>query len=514
MATPSDKLAASLEVLRKLQNHKGIAVIKATDISRTHRDRLVVNGFIRQVIKGWYISARPDERTGDTTSWYTSFWYFTVVYFNTRFGKNWCLSPEQSLSIHSGNMTVPRQLLVRSPDAHNNNTELLCGTSFFDVSLALPAENERQEIDGIHVFSIAAGLLACSPEFFLKNATDSRTCLSSIRDSSEILSLLLQGGHSVKAGRLAGAFRNIGRDKIADEIISTMKSTGYDIREDDPFLTKLSLTFSNRETSPYANRIKLMWHSMRQTVIDNFPKGMEFLKVKKLYLKQVEEIYASDAYNSLSIEGYRVTAKLIEQVRSGNWNPDDNVSDKEQRDAIAARGYYQAFQKVKESINAVLDGKNAGDIAYNDHGMWYRELFGPSVTAGILRPSDLAGYRNDQVYIKGSMHTPLNPSAVRDAMPVLFEMLKVESEPSVRAVLGHFIFVYIHPYMDGNGRIARFLMNVMLASGWYSWMVIPLEKRNEYMSALELASVEQDITDFTKFIGGLLTQDNGLQYQL
>lgn len=99
--------------------------------------------------------------------------------------------------------------------------------------------------------------------------------MAAISDASQILNLLLDGGHSIKAGRLAGAFRNIGRDKIADEIITTMKSVGYDVREDDPFQTKLTLALDNRETSPYANRIKLMWHTMRQMVIDNFPKEKE-----------------------------------------------------------------------------------------------------------------------------------------------------------------------------------------------------------------------------------------------
>jgi len=89
-------------------------------------------------------------------------------------------------------------------------------------------------------------------------------------------------------------------------------------------------------------------------------------------------------------------------------------------------------------------------------------------------------------------------------MPVLFELLKQEPNPGVRAVLGHFIFVYIHPYMDGNGRIARFLMNVMLASGGFSWTVIPVEKRNEYMAALEKASVNQEIDDFARFIAELV----------
>ena len=66
--------------------------------------------------------------------------------------------------------------------------------------------------------------------------------------------------------------------------------------------------------------------------------------------------------------------------------------------------------------------------------------------------------------------------------------LQNETDASVRTVLGHFIFVYIHPYFDGNGRIARFLMNAMLASGNYPWTVIKVEKRNVYMAALEKAS--------------------------
>jgi Fic family protein len=145
-------------------------------------------------------------------------------------------------------------------------------------------------------------------------------------------------------------------------------------------------------------------------------------------------------------------------------------------------------------------------VADKDHGEWYRELFAPSVTANILKPSDLAGYRNGQVYIGQSKHVPLSSEAVRDTMPILFELLQGEPDASVRAVLGHFIFVYIHPYMDGNGRMGRFLMNVMLASGGYPWTVVPLEERKTYMESLEKASVEQDIEGFASYIGYLVAE--------
>jgi Fic family protein len=219
----------------------------------------------------------------------------------------------------------------------------------------------------------------------------------------------------------------------------------------------------------------------------------------------------TDAYNSLSIEGYKVSSELIEKVRSGNWNPGTNKEDEEYKNALAARGYWQAFQYVKESIRKILNGQNSGSVLRSDHSFWYRELFTPGVAAGILKASDLAGYRNIQVYIKQSRYIPPDPASVRDAMPALFELLESESNSAVRCVLGHFIFVYIHPYPDGNGRIARFLMNAMLASGGYLWTVIPIENRNSYMKALEKASIEQDIKDLIVFIAQLVKE--GLQKQ-
>jgi hypothetical protein len=215
-------------------------------------------------------------------------------------------------------------------------------------------------------------------------------------------------------------------------------------------------------------------------------------------------VYVSDAYHSLSIEGYKVSTALIEKVRSGNWNPGGTTEDQKDQNGLAARGYYQAFQAVKQSIEKVLRGENAGAITGGDHASWYRELFGPSIVAGILKASDLAGYRNGPVYIRRSMHTPPRYEAVRDLMPAFLELLQEETEAAVRVVLGHFMFVYIHPYFDGNGRMGRFLMNVMMASGGYPWTVIPVERRSDYMAALESASVEEDIKPFTDFLSSLI----------
>ena len=125
----------------------------------------------------------------------------------------------------------------------------------------------------------------------------------------------------------------------------------------------------------------------------------------------------------------------------------------------------------------------------------------PCVAAGLIPATALAGYRREPVYIRSSRHVPPRAEVVPDAMKTLFDLLKQETEPSVRAVLGHWLFGYIHPYADGNGRMARFLMNVMLAAGGYSWTVIRVEDRGAYLDALETASVRQDIRLFARFIG-------------
>jgi hypothetical protein len=506
MATPSEKLAQSLEALAKLQTADGAVAIRARDISRTHRERLLAQGFLQPVLKGWLIPSRPDEVKGESTAWYASYWQFCAVYLRERFGTQWCLSPEQSLSILAGSWTVPRQLMVRAPKARNAVTKLPHGTSLLDLRSALPGAADRQIVDGLQVFSPESALIECSANFFTHNSTDVRAVLLTIRDASGLLSRLLAGGHTIIAGRLAGAFRNIGRDRIADDIVKTMTAAGYAVRENDPFTDRPNLVLRTRETSPYVNRIRLLWLKMREPIIERFPKAPGTPRNIASYLKRVNETYVTDAYHSLSIEGYRVTADLIERVRAGSWNPETNESDREQRNAMAARGYWLAFQAVQEGVGRVLRGDNPGQVTDDEHGDWYRELFAPSVASGILKPADLAGYRNSQVYIRKSMHVPLNPDAVRDAMPVFFDLLREETHPAVRVVLGHFLFVYIHPYMDGNGRIGRFLMNVMLASGGYPWTVIPVSDRNAYMNALERASVAEDIVPFSNFIAGLVSK--------
>ena len=143
-----------------------------------------------------------------------------------------------------------------------------------------------------------------------------------------------------------------------------------------------------------------------------------------------------------------------------------------------------------------------GERFRTDHARWYLQMFQPFVAAGLHEEPDLAGYRNQAVYLRGSRHVPPRYEIIADAMETLFMLLEEEPEPAVRAVAGHWMFGYIHPYPDGNGRIARFTMNAMLASGGFPWTVIRVEDRRAYLAALDAASVQQNFTPFAEFIAG------------
>ncbi|HKW87671.1 MAG TPA: DUF1488 family protein [Candidatus Acidoferrales bacterium] len=500
MPSPNEKLAESLEALKE-QQQANRRVFRSEELSRVHRERLVENGFLQEVMKGWLISSSPDTEPGESTPWHASFWEFCARYCDERFGEDWHLSPEQSLFLHGERTVIPDQLVVHSPKATNNDIKLLFGTTLYDLKISeMPARAALTVREGLRMFTPAAALVRVPESFFRLFPLEAQVVMASLADASDLLRLLLDGGHSAKAGYLAKAFRQTGRNGIADEILGAMKGAGYDVRESSPFEAGQIFRKPSRPAAPIVGRLEMLWHSMRGKVLATFPKAPGLPADKEAYLRLVDEIYRTDAYHSLSIEGYSVNPAMVERVRQGEWDPAHDPGDRRNRDALAARGYWQSFQLVKKEVERVIAGENAAALARSAHNDWYRQLFQPCVTAGLLEAGTLAGYRNIPVYLRGSRYVPPRWESVREAMPAFFDLLEQEPEPSVRAVLGHWLFGYIHPYADGNGRMARFLMNVMLASGGFPWTVIRIVDRKSYLSALDRASIEMDIHPFTNFI--------------
>ena len=499
VATTHEKLASSLEALKKVQNG---GVIRSSALGRTHRERLVQAGFLQKVVKGWLLQVDPArlEREGESTVWYGAFWGFVEQYLKHRFGDDYCLSAEASIWVHTENTMIPSQVIAVLDNPQSQALRLPHNTGLLIIKGKNPS-SQKTQIRGLQCLSLGEALCRIPPVFFKTWPREAELALRMVNSPSILLDSLLDEGNTVVAGRLAGAYQFLGEEKTASEIIQSMESAGHTIRLTNPFeVNAPSLGSGTRVKAPLVGRLESMWAEMRSTVIANFPEPPGRTPNTKAYLDSVEERYVHDAYHSLSIEGYQVTTELIERVRKGVWQPEEYSQDKDQRNSMAAKGYYEAFKVVKEGIGKVLSGNDSALIAEQEHNEWYRALFSPSVQAGLLEARALAGYRRSPVYIRGSEHVPPRFESVVDGMEELFHLMKKEKHPAVRAVLGHFLFGFVHPYVDGNGRMSRFMMNLMLSQGGYPWTIINVKNRTRYMAALQRASSHRDIADFTALI--------------
>lgn len=499
MTVISERIADALSRVRAKADTYGAQIIHSEEISRADREILVATGWLQEIIRGWYMLVRPDVATGDTAAWFANFWDFVRVYLNYRFDNAYCLSAESSLDLHIENPTIPKQVIVIA----NKGTGLR--TLMHDTSLMIYSDprnfpSEVTQKQGINVMNLPLALCKAAPSYFKNSPRDAEIALRSLKSADEISRIIHKYDLKASAARIIGAYQFLKDEEMASLILNNLKIVGILVNPINPFENAAPLLKMKKLKSPFASRIYAMWEQARITVIENFPKPPGPPSNIKEYLHRIDRVYEDDAYNSLSIEGYQVTHELINRVKNQQWNPITNEYDNNVKNAMAAKGYFDTFQAVKNCIAQIIKDGEAAKIVKDNLQNWYQNLFGPSVKAGIISAESLFGYRNERVFIRNSRHSPPSKEAVPDAMDAFFDCLKNESHPGVNAILGHYFFVYIHPYMDGNGRLARFLMNTFLASGGYPWTVVRVDQRNKYISTLENTHMQFDMTNFTKFI--------------
>lgn len=197
------------------------------------------------------------------------------------------------------------------------------------------------------------------------------------------------------------------------------------------------------------------------------------------------------AYTSNAIEGNTLTRKETELVI------DDGITStsKPIKDYIEAINHAKAFEKI---IVFLKENKNINENFMLDiHKI---------ILTGL--DNDNAGfYRNCRVRISGSTVIMPNPLKVPDLMINFFNWLdeNMDNEP-LTAILAHLKFVSIHPFVDGNGRCARLLMNTILLQFGFVPIVIRPTDRKRYLSVIENYQLKGDEKPYTNFMLNLLNR--------
>ncbi|NDG72960.1 MAG: cell filamentation protein Fic, partial [Proteobacteria bacterium] len=100
------RLAKALESALKVAREQ---VVRGRDLPPGARTFLIQQGCLLEIMKGWYFLVPPHAPHGETALWHGNFWAFLGLYLEDRVGNDYCLSPEISLDLHSGETATPVQ---------------------------------------------------------------------------------------------------------------------------------------------------------------------------------------------------------------------------------------------------------------------------------------------------------------------------------------------------------------------------------------------------------------------
>ncbi|PCI73258.1 cell filamentation protein Fic [Candidatus Dependentiae bacterium] len=205
--------------------------------------------------------------------------------------------------------------------------------------------------------------------------------------------------------------------------------------------------------------------------IDQLKKEISEIRPLDEYMcKQIKEYFRIGlTYSSNALEGNSLTISETKVVLEEGIT----IGGKPLRDHLEAVGHSQAYDFL---YNCIQNKTFSEGIIQKLHYIFYHRI--DVKHAGI--------YRSVQAYITGSKHALPLPKEISQLMSLFIQKYKNQEEhPVITAARIHKDFVYIHPFIDGNGRVARLLMNLILLQHGYTIALIPPIIRSEYIQALE-----------------------------
>lgn len=240
---------------------------------------------------------------------------------------------------------------------------------------------------------------------------------------------------------------------------------------------------SRDRTLPLVEEIDQRYFSIIDSKVHqlmSIPKGNSALR------RVMEETYYHHIYHTVAIEGSTLTLSEIRHIIETRYAV-PGKSLQEQNEAIGV-------DAAMKYINTTLLPRSRA-ITVSDILEIHRRVL------GYVDPVEGGRLRTNQVFV--GHHIPPHPRDLQRHMEELVQWLNsdeaLQLHPVEYAALAHYKLVYVHPFVDGNGRTSRLLMNLVLMQARYPPITIRKEQRAEYYAALDTAN-EGDVRPFIRFI--------------
>lgn len=219
--------------------------------------------------------------------------------------------------------------------------------------------------------------------------------------------------------------------------------------------------------------------------INQLKKEIDTLRpLNKGELQELKKWYETTyTYHTNALEGNSLTLAETKIVLEEGLT----IEGKPLRDILEATNHKEALNLLFSLVEKKT--KLTEECIFKLHKIFLDKL--DSVNAGV--------YRKIQVYISGEEEKLPQATEVPFLMKNLLEWYEEKSaalHPTILSAEFHYRFVKIHPFIDGNGRIARLVSNLILLQNGYPLVIIPILRRREYITALKSTNTKEDFVNF------------------
>lgn len=478
-------------------------VVRSSDFNdQRQRDFLKKEGYAYRVAGSYWILKRAEDKIEEVFP--LLYWQIVRELLTVHEGS---LKSTSALSLLTGDQAVQQNLLVRTKEKSNRKITLP-----LDFSITLrhdPLFDSRI----VHKVAVAGIEIPVDvPERVLADISkldfkDIRSFIAGTEFDERLLeAVYARNPRPIVFKRLVSLAKRAGRADLIASIEKIIEAhTHYKVGRKETVDADQLVRQPKVLRPPWVLRQEEQFNEFA-TVLEKGLKS-KISRIKKRPLKelivQAREHKKYDTYHSTTLEGYQITPEEVDALLSGIASKEESEKDyaDKLRNRMAIVGYSAAFDFILERVQSDFEKPQIDEKFIKDS---YYNLFKPSVDAGIVDILSLTAYRNIPAYIRGTTYMPPSWEKLHDLMPSFTNLVSEIKNPTTKAILAHYFFVAIHPYIDGNGRTARLLMNYALLTSGYSWVTIRADQRAEYFGALNKASVDGDILPFGEFIVEML----------